>query len=372
LGSKQLVCFFKKVFGGSLNKKKNVGLGIDGVNPTNKNIYVTDENGQCAIPVSFKERGFAIIRIMPVGGYSEPLNTIEIPLTLPYVKFNDTAVFPITVSIADIGEVTIDQEMLSGLTKRSSPSIERIRMSLKTNPETQQQWTADELLEFGHALYAASVLVAFSENVPLIPTSYRDNKAKVQLLSNPSLTSFVEVYVNAPLDANSFCNEIASRFNQSMQLSNELKCALDWFMKAEAQLEVLPKFLFLINSLESLARPEKLPAEEIELLKSVAEHLKQLPTTIAQSRIARLADRITGLEKQSIGSSIFKLVETHCSHADADLIKTAYKLRSRLVHQGGDAPELEEKCKKVYEITRCVIENSIKLASSSGKDAPAP
>ena len=144
------------------------------------------------------------------------------------------------------------------------------------------------------------------------------------------------------------------------QIDSKLLLAMELFTSARLETTERSKYLGLISSLEPLAIQGKYGNAQLEqLIREALETLNKIELDTEAK--ASIRGRIEGLRQESISSSIKNLVRTLLPEdTDAiEIIEDAYRIRSKMLHEGSTDADLKEKGQQVEDVIRKVIQKRI-------------
>lgn len=137
--------------------------------------------------------------------------------------------------------------------------------------------------------------------------------------------------------------------------NKKLLLAMELFSSARQELTERSRFISLVSSLEPLADQQNY---DIEVSNIIDQFTNQIRTRNFPSQIeASLIGRMENLSMESVTSAIRRLIrEALPGDSEAvEIIKSAYDLRSRILHDGTTDADLNQKSQEVEAVIRKVI-----------------
>jgi len=157
-------------------------------------------------------------------------------------------------------------------------------------------------------------------------------------------------------------NEIFS--DENIEVEEKLLVSMELFTSAKLETSDRAKFVGLVSSLEPLAQSEAYGNPELEKL--VDNFVNQLTDTSIPDKIKRsVQGRIRALKKESISQAIQRIVQESSIPANekeeaVSIIKEAYKIRSKILHEGARYTDLEQKSNEIENIIRQIYSHRLK------------
>jgi hypothetical protein len=177
-----------------------------------------------------------------------------------------------------------------------------------------------------------------------------------------------------PLTPHTFSGLLsADILESSSAVDNQLLLSMELFAAARLEISDRARFISLVSSLEPLASQRTYP----DSLKNIVERFQQevaiyeIPE-VPESDAARLKTSITArlseLQRESIRQAILRNVrELLPDNKNAlRIIDEAYALRSRILHEGGSDPYLDQKISEIEDTIRLMF------AARIGKELIVP
>jgi len=156
-------------------------------------------------------------------------------------------------------------------------------------------------------------------------------------------------------------NDIAK---SNTQIDSKLLLAMELFTSARLETTERSKYLGLVSSLEPLAAQSKYENAQLErLIRDAIATLDKID--IATEQKSSIKGRIESLRQESISSAIRNLVSNLLA-GDTNAIETieeAYRIRSKILHEGSTDADLTEKGQQVEEVVRRIIQKRIEIFS---------
>ncbi len=144
------------------------------------------------------------------------------------------------------------------------------------------------------------------------------------------------------------------------QVDSKLLLAMELFTSARLETTERSKYLGLVSSLEPLAIQSKYDNAQLEgLIRDAIAALDKID--LGPEQKSSIRGRIENLHQESISSAIKRLV-TSLLPGDAnaiEIIEEAYKIRSKMLHEGSTDADLKEKGQQVEEVIRNVIQKKV-------------
>lgn len=157
-------------------------------------------------------------------------------------------------------------------------------------------------------------------------------------------------------------NEIFS--DENIEVEEKLLVSMELFTSARLETSDRAKFVGLVSSLEPLVQSEAYGNPELEKL--VDNFLNQLDNTSIPENINKesLQGRIRDLKKESISQAIQRIVQESIpaneNEEAVSIIKEAYKIRSKILHEGARYTDLEQKSNEIENIIRQIYSHRLK------------
>jgi hypothetical protein len=143
--------------------------------------------------------------------------------------------------------------------------------------------------------------------------------------------------------------------------NEKLLLAMELFASARQESTERSRFIGLVSSLEPLVEQQQY---ENDISAEIAQFKSQIKALGLPSQIeASLMGRVDSLNTESISSAIRRLVEdTIPNDREAlEVIKEAYSLRSRILHNGSTDADLNERSRDVEAVIRRIIASKAAL-----------
>ena len=157
-------------------------------------------------------------------------------------------------------------------------------------------------------------------------------------------------------------NQIFS--DDNIEVEEKLLVSMELFTSAKLETSDRAKFVGLVSALEPLAQQEPYANQELEKL--VNSFVNQLTDTSIPDNIKRSVEgRIRDLKKESISQAIQRIVQESSIPANekeeaVSIIKEAYKIRSKILHEGARYTDLEQKSNEIENIIRQIYSHHLK------------
>ncbi len=151
-------------------------------------------------------------------------------------------------------------------------------------------------------------------------------------------------------------------FSANIDVDEKLLVSMELFASARAETTERTRFVGLVSSLEPLAQQEAYEISELkELVESFVDQLNT--TSIPEDIKSSLRGRINELKQESVSRAIRRLVKDHFpENPDAvSTVKEAYKIRSKILHDGAFDADLEQKSNEIEDIIRQIYSRILKL-----------
>ncbi|MEP6519682.1 hypothetical protein [Microcoleus vaginatus] len=151
-------------------------------------------------------------------------------------------------------------------------------------------------------------------------------------------------------------------FSANIEVDEKLLVSMELFASARLETTERARFVGLVSSLEPLAQQETYEISELKQL--VESFVDQLNTTSIPKDIkSSLNGRINELKQESVSRAIRRLVKEHFpENPDAvSTVEEAYKIRSKILHDGAFDADLEQKSNEIEDIIRQIYSRILKL-----------
>lgn len=171
--------------------------------------------------------------------------------------------------------------------------------------------------------------------------------------SGAFLTMSATVMLGKPLA--SIAAAIDEGLTSTAKSNEKLLLAMELFASARQESTERSRFIGLVSSLEPLAEQQGYASEVLAVVDQFKTRIKDLK--LLPHIEASLLGRTESLSTESVSSAIYRLVkETLPGDSDAlQIIKEAYDLRSRILHDGTTDADLNQKSREVETVVRRVI-----------------
>ena len=159
-------------------------------------------------------------------------------------------------------------------------------------------------------------------------------------------------------------NHVFEPLNQiissSIPADQRLLLAMELFASAKMETTERSRFVGIISALEPLAQQRKYESKELERLISVYQSELE-SSSIDPDLKDSLRSKIENLRIESISKAIRRLVkEKMPKYSDAlTTIEEAYRIRSRILHDGSTDADLEMKGKEAEAVVRRIFEEIV-------------
>ncbi len=152
-------------------------------------------------------------------------------------------------------------------------------------------------------------------------------------------------------------------FSANIDVDEKLLVSMELFASARLETTERARFVGLVSSLEPLAQSEAYGNPELEKL--VDNFVNQLNNTSIPDNIKQsLKDRIGYLKKESISQAIQRIVQESIpaneNEEAVSIIKEAYKIRSKILHEGARYTDLDQKSNEIENIIRQIYSHRLK------------
>ena len=170
-----------------------------------------------------------------------------------------------------------------------------------------------------------------------------------------------DAHFSLSMGANRIVEHLNSVIPSPLSMDPKLLVASELFAAGRLETTERARFIGLVSSLEPLAVQEKYEIKELNDLIITFKELLQ-KSSIDDSIKTSLINQIQQLKRESVLRAIKRLVqETIPDDPIAiDVIKEAYSLRSKIIHEGSTDADLELKSKEVEKYVYLILETRIK------------
>lgn len=248
-----------------------------------------------------------------------------------------------------------------------------------TDEESRNRWklevkgfsTAGKAEEFGLRIVFSLLWWAISRSAPVrllydtpLPCQVFDRTAKAG-----GLQTHVSLSVVMPSDE---ADRISSHINEAMSamedVDKKMIVSMELFNAALHETTERATFVMMMSSIEPLInKPDLTESEDfgdslqknIDIMKDTIKNEEDVPGHIRDSIIGQ----ISKLKEGSIGQGLRNLCETHLPD-DQDaypLLRECYRIRSRIVHDGGTDDYLQERTRELQNVLRRLFASVIGL-----------
>jgi len=155
------------------------------------------------------------------------------------------------------------------------------------------------------------------------------------------------------MDSSRMVELVKEIFSANIDVDEKLLVSMELFASARLETTERARFVGLVSSLEPLAQQKAYDNPELkQLVESFVEQLKT--TSIPEDIKSSLNGRINGLKNESITQAIKRLVkENFPENPDAvSTVEEAYKIRSKILHEGAFDADLAQKSNEIEDIIR--------------------
>jgi hypothetical protein len=155
-------------------------------------------------------------------------------------------------------------------------------------------------------------------------------------------------------------NEVLSKnlpFNPNLLISMEL------FTSARLESTERAKFIGLVSSLEPLAAVTGYNNEDIDkLVSSFIQDLRKI-SSIPEKTNKSIETRANALKGESIAQAITRFVGKYFEDGSEaiEIVKEAYNIRSKILHEGSFDADLDEKSDKLEDVIRHIYSRLLEL-----------
>ena len=167
-------------------------------------------------------------------------------------------------------------------------------------------------------------------------------------------------WINKPLA--SITKAIKEGLSSNEKGNEKLLLAMELFASARQESTERSRFIGLVSSLEPLVEQQQY---NNDISAEIVQFKNQIKALGLPSQIeASLMGRVDSLNTESISSAIRRLVDDTIPNdrAALEVIKEAYSLRSRILHNGSTDADLNEKSREVEAVIRQIIASKATLA----------
>ena len=166
----------------------------------------------------------------------------------------------------------------------------------------------------------------------------------------------ISASLTVAMDSSRMVELVKEIFSANIDVDEKLLVSMELFASAGLETTERARFVGLVSSLEPLAQSEAYGNPELEKL--VDNFLNQLNNTSIPENINKesLQGRIRALKKESISQAIQRIVQESIpaneNEEAVSIIKEAYKIRSKILHEGARYTDLEQKSNEIENIIR--------------------
>ncbi|MDD2338472.1 MAG: HEPN domain-containing protein [Geobacteraceae bacterium] len=164
-------------------------------------------------------------------------------------------------------------------------------------------------------------------------------------------------------------NDVLSR---DITIDNKLLVSMELFTSARLESTERAKFIGLVSSLEPLAAVKKYNIKEIDdLICSFIHDLNEL-VAIPENTRKSIESRANALKAESISQAIARLVSEYFDEDTeaVNIVKEAYNIRSKILHEGSFDADLDEKSNKLEDVIRHIYSRILDLPLLSPATIP--
>lgn len=187
-----------------------------------------------------------------------------------------------------------------------------------------------------------------------LPCSVYDRTKSGGLTLSGTATPTVNRNINNVIDR---LNYIVS---SSTPVDQRLLVAMELFASARMETTERSRFVGMVSSLEPLACQRKYENQELESL--ISNYKTQLSSSTINTELKEIMrSKIDGLRIESISKAIRRLIMENLPGDPGAIatIEEAYRIRSRILHDGATDADLEMKGKEAEAVVRKVFEKSV-------------
>jgi len=151
-------------------------------------------------------------------------------------------------------------------------------------------------------------------------------------------------------------------FSANIDVDEKLLVSMELFASARLETTERARFVGLVSSLEPLAQSEAYDNPELkELVESFVAQLDKT-TSIPENIKSSVKGRINELKNESISQAIKRLVKDNFPKTpDAvSTVEEAYKIRSKILHEGAFDADLAQKSNEIEDIIRQIYSCRLK------------
>ncbi|MEG4239370.1 HEPN domain-containing protein [Microcoleus sp. Pol14C6] len=156
------------------------------------------------------------------------------------------------------------------------------------------------------------------------------------------------------MDSSRMVELVKEIFSANIDVDEKLLVSMELFASARLETTERARFVGQVSSLEPLAQSEAYDNPELkELVESFVAQLNKT-TSIPKNIKSSVQGRINELKNESISQAIKRLVKDNFpENPDAvSTVEEAYKIRSKILHEGAFDADLAQKSNEIEDIIR--------------------
>jgi len=164
------------------------------------------------------------------------------------------------------------------------------------------------------------------------------------------------------MDSSRMVELVKEIFSANIDVDEKLLVSMELFASARLETTERARFVGLVSSLEPLAQSEAYDNPELkELVESFVAQLNKT-TSIPENIKSSVKGRINELKNDSISQAIKRLVQDNFpENPDAvSTVEEAYKIRSKILHEGAFDADLAQKSNEIEDIIRQIYSCRLK------------
>ena len=164
----------------------------------------------------------------------------------------------------------------------------------------------------------------------------------------------ISASLTVAMDSSRMVELVKEIFSANIDVDEKLLVSMELFASARLETTERARFVGLVSSLEPLAQSEAYDNPELkELVESFVAQLNKT-TSLPENIKSSVKGRINELKNESISQAIKRLVkENFPENPDAvSTVEEAYKIRSKILHEGAFDADLAQKSNEIEDIIR--------------------
>jgi hypothetical protein len=169
---------------------------------------------------------------------------------------------------------------------------------------------------------------------------------------NEGLESFL--HVMSIYEISGITKLLEQTFTSDILIDKTLLISMEIFAAARLEATERTRFVGLVSALEPLAQQKKLENPDLEQIVQEALNKVKESSDIPENIKPSIQGRIRDLKRESVSQAIYRLIRTHLPGDERalNIIKEAYDIRSKILHEGSTDADLREKSEKIENIIR--------------------